>query len=211
MIDITNTFITLILISIIYKYYQNSNHNITIVKSTVNNKEYMVRNLEDKQEASNLLAKISIKMSKLVNYLKTSNNKDTYKKYIEKEDNTNLEKFNEDIKRLIRNFNPDEISESSPDAKYTSYSVNKGERIVFCLRAKKKNSKLVDENTMMFVAIHELGHLMTKSIGHTPEFWNNFKILLKIAIDIEVYDYIDFNKNPEPYCGTEITDTPYKK
>ena len=63
---------------------------------------------------------------------------------------------------------------------------------------------------MMFVALHELGHLMTKSVGHEPEFWDNFKILLKVGIDINVYQHIDFNKNPTDYCGTKITDTPHK-
>ena len=53
---------------------------------------------------------------------------------------------------------------------------------------------------MMFVALHELGHLMTKSVGHEPEFWDNFKILLKVGIDINVYQHIDFHKNPKDYC-----------
>ena len=63
---------------------------------------------------------------------------------------------------------------------------------------------------MTFVAIHELGHLMTKSIGHEPEFWNSFKLLLKIAIDNGIYKDIDFNKKPEPYCGITISDNPLK-
>ena len=60
----------------------------------------------------------------------------------------------------------------------------------------------------MFVALHELGHLMTKSIGHTEEFWKNFKFLLQEAIKIGIYTKDDFNKNPVEYCGTNITDTP---
>ena len=63
---------------------------------------------------------------------------------------------------------------------------------------------------MMFVAIHELGHLMTKSIGHTPEFWDNMKFLLEQAIqkDVNVYVKQDFASNPEQYCGMTITDSP---
>jgi len=53
-------------------------------------------------------------------------------------------------------------------------------------------------NTMMFVALHELGHLMTKEIGHVPPFWANFKFLIKVAIHLKVYKYTDFNKKPEP-------------
>ena len=34
-----------------------------------------------------------------------------------------------------------------------------------------------------FVALHELSHVMTVSVGHTQEFWENFKFLLKEAVD----------------------------
>ena len=71
-----------------------------------------------------------------------------------------------------------------------------------------KTGKIVDTNTMMFVAIHELAHLMTKSIGHTPEFWNNMKYLLQKAIKIGIYTAVDYKSKPVPYCGTTITDSP---
>ena len=61
---------------------------------------------------------------------------------------------------------------------------------------------------MMFVAIHELAHLMTKSIGHTPEFWDNMRFLLKKGIELNVYKKHDYNKVPKDYCGTQITSTP---
>ena len=61
---------------------------------------------------------------------------------------------------------------------------------------------------MMFVAIHELAHLMTKSIGHTTEFWDNMRFLLKKGIKIGVYKNHDYNNVPVEYCGTKITDTP---
>jgi predicted metal-dependent hydrolase len=120
-------------------------------------------------------------------------------------------KLKEDIDRLVANFNPDNFSETTPDAKYTSYSVNKGEKIVFCMRDKKDGEELVKENIMTFVAIHELGHLMTKSVGHEPEFWNSFKLLLKVAIDNGIYKNIDFNNTPKDYCGVKITDSPIKQ
>ena len=86
--------------------------------------------------------------------------------------------------------------------------MNKGEKIVFCIRSKDEKQELVDINTIMFVAIHELAHVMTKSIGHTEEFWNNMKFLLKKGIDIGVYKQHDYKNDPVPYCGTEITDSP---
>ena len=119
-------------------------------------------------------------------------------------------KLKEDIERLVSNFNSNAFSETTPDSKYTSYSVNKGQSIVMCVRS-KQDDKLVKENIMTFVAIHELGHLMTKTIGHDPEFWNNMRLLLKIAIDNGLYKNVDFNKKPEPYCGITISDTPLKE
>ena len=61
----------------------------------------------------------------------------------------------------------------------------------------------------MFVATHELAHVATKSIGHTEEFWNNFKFLLKEADKINVYKPEDYKKNSRRYCGTDIVDNPY--
>lgn len=206
-----NAFITIILISIIYIYLESRTYEVTFVKSKINGKSYLVRNLPDKQQTADLLAKISLKLEELVEHIEKTSTKVLFEKYAEDDIDTTKDKLDDDLNRLVDNFNPDNFSESTPDAKYTSYSVNKGEKIVFCMRSKDEDETIVKENTMLFVAIHELGHLMTKSVGHNPEFWDNFKFLLKVATDIGVYKHTDFNKNPVKYCGTRITDTPYKK
>jgi hypothetical protein len=56
----------------------------------------------------------------------------------------------------------------------------------------------------MYPALHELGHIMTSEIGHTKMFWDNFKFILKEAIEIGIYKKIDFQENPTPYCGITI-------
>jgi len=243
MIELVNTIIIITLIIIIYKYFEGQSYDIIMVKSNVNGKSYLVRNVENKQEASDLLGTIAVKLEKLVtiindsgyetiynNYMKPTLDKETQnnnkkndknKDIVDGQDSGNSEisnlennikmKLKDDIRRLYKNFNPEAFSETTPDAKYTSYSVNKGEKIVFCLRDKKEGEKLVNENIMTFVSIHELAHLMTKSVGHEPEFWSNFKLLLKISIDNGLYKNIDFNSTPKPYCGINITDTPLKK
>jgi hypothetical protein len=109
---------------------------------------------------------------------------------------------NPDIIRLYNNFNPDSISEGSPDSGYTSLSVNKGEKLILCIRNTDKS--FIDKNTINYVAIHELGHLMTAQIGHTTEFWENFKFLLNEAIDINLYRKVDYAKDPQKYCGIQI-------
>ena len=80
-----------------------------------------------------------------------------------------------------------------------------------CIRNKKTaNQEIININTLMFVALHETAHLMTKSVGHPPEFWENFRILINIAIDpnVGVYKEVDFNLYPEPYCGMTINSVP---
>ena len=61
----------------------------------------------------------------------------------------------------------------------------------------------------MYVALHELSHIATKSIGHTDEFWENFKFLITEAKKIGVYNPVDYKKEPSRYCGMNITDNPY--
>ena len=40
-------------------------------------------------------------------------------------------------------------------------------------------------------------------------FENNFRFLLKEAVNIEIYNPVDYSKHPQQYCGMEITDNPY--
>lgn len=89
----------------------------------------------------------------------------------------------------------------------TSYSINKGEQLVFCIRDKLNNS-IHDINTLMFVAIHELAHIVTNELQHTDKFWNNMKKLLYRAEDIGVYKYVDYRMNPVEYCGMMIDSSP---
>lgn len=194
-----NSFLLLIILIIIgvsaSMYYEGFTNDVEYVKSNQDHRSYLVRNLPDKTSAADLLSLIRGRLIKFVKYMK--------KKYPE----------DDRIIRLAKNFNPDQISESTPDSKYTSYSVNKGEKIVFCVRQRNDKNELVDLNTMMFVSIHELAHLMTISIGHTKEFWENMKFLLKEALskEIRLYSYQPFHEDPKPYCGTMITDTPLKR
>ena len=194
-----NLFLLLIILAIIVvsasMYYEGFMNDVEYVVSIRDKRQYLVRNLPDKKSAAELLSLIRGRLIKFVKFMK--------KKYPD----------DDRVKRLVKNFNSDQISESTPDSKYTSYSVNKGEKIVFCVRQRNDKNELVDLNTMMFVSIHELAHLMTISIGHTKEFWENMKFLLKEALskEIQLYSYQPFHEDPKPYCGTMITDTPLKR
>lgn len=186
----TSVFISILLLSIIYIHFENKKSDVNYVVSTVDNRKYLVQNHHDKQEAADNLATIRKNLVQLVQELKNKNQN------------------NLDVERMVNNFNPDNITEATKNNKYTSYSINKGEKIVFCLRSRDETNKLVDLNIMMFVALHELAHTMTKSIGHTEEFWNNFRILLRNAQNLGIYKRVDYDKNPVDYCGTKITNDP---
>ena len=68
---------------------------------------------------------------------------------------------------------------------------------------------MIDENTLTFVALHEMSHLATKSIGHKDEFWENFKFLIEQANKINIYTPVDYEKQKAEYCGMTIKDNPY--
>jgi len=155
------------------------------VKSSIDNKEYLVQDKDDAKEAADLIAVIRQRLVILVEHLIRSYPPDDSR-----------------IKMLKDNFNPDSMKEGIDDSGYTSYSINKGEQIVLCLRT---NNKLMDINTMMFVVLHELSHIATESIGHTPEFWDNFKWILEESINIGIYQKKDYNKEAVEYCGMTIT------
>jgi len=173
-------------------YYDSDEFNLRCIVSTVDGKKYCVRERNNIQNASNLLARTTEKLEYLV--------ENVGQRYPDREN----------VQKLVKNFNPTTIKETLPTSEYTAYSENKGEKIAFCLNKKKKdNDNLIDSNTLMFVAIHEIAHIMTTSVGHTEEFWNNFKFLLENAVEIKIYTPVDYKKEPEGYCGMDITDNPY--
>ena len=172
-------------------YRESDVFNLKCIVSDVDGNKYCVRERNKLTLAADMLARTTTKLKQLVAYVS--------------------EKFpdRENIKRLKDGFNPKKVVETLPTSEFTAYSENKGEKIAFCLDAEKGNNKLIDENTLMFVGIHEISHVATKSVGHTDEFWKNFKFLLEQAVEIKIYTPVDYKKNPKRYCGMEITDNPY--
>jgi len=178
--------ILLIVLLVIHNYRRNINY----VVSNFDNNKYLVYDLKYKELAANTLAYVRHNLQKLCDVLE--------KKYPR----------DERIIRMVSKFDPEAIVENDPTSKNTSYSINKGEKIVLCLRSKDGQNRIVKKNVIMFVALHEMAHIMTLSVGHTKEFWDNFEFLLREASKIGIYDEIDFNSSPHTYCGVRITDTP---
>ena len=171
----------------------NSQYPLIKVKSSIDGELYTVRDMPDKQNAADTMAKVRLKMNKLKIHLES----------------TSPDK--PQVQQLTRNFeaNANRFKEATPDAEHTSYSVNKGEEVHFCLRQREGGDEsLVNEDIITFVAIHEMGHMITKTIGHGADFWNNFAWLLQEAEKIGVYTHRDFRAHPVSYCGMKITDQP---
>ena len=194
-LDTFTVIIILFIILISYRLYTKSDFfQLKCIISSVDGNKYCVRERNKINEAADLLALVNENLKSVVEYCK---------KY-------HLD--NSITQRLIKNFNSDNIVEILPTSQYTAYSENKGEKLAFCVNKNNKqeeNGELIDINTLTFVALHELAHIGTKSVGHTAEFWDNFKFLLIQAEKIKIYKPVDYSKNSKMYCGMEINDNPY--
>jgi hypothetical protein len=190
--DILGYTIIILIIGIVLKiYFESDAFNLKCVVSDVDGNKYCVRERNKLPLVVDLLARVTDKLKQLVVYMGN--------KYPERKN----------IKQLVEKFNPTKIKEILPTSKYTAYSENKGEKLAFCVTKTKEGDNLIDENTLTFVAIHELAHICTISIGHKDEFWNNFKFLLENAVKLNIYTPEDYKKNPKEYCSMKITDNPY--
>ena len=185
-------FISLLLFVCLRIYYESDAFQLKCVIATKDGNRYCVRDRNKLELAAELLATVAEKSTTLIAHLENKYPKD------------------ERVKRLVQNFNATRISETLPTSELTAYSENKGEKIAFCLNSEKNNdNNLIDINTLFFVCLHELSHIMTLSQGHKQEFWINFKFLIENAKEIGSYEVIDYKKTPVEYCGMTIHDSPY--
>lgn len=187
--------IILVIILIFIVVFKVNNYDMTYVQSNIDNQYYMVRDLEDKQTAADILAKLKKNMFILSNYLYNEIDNEEYKKY-----SSYIKQLNDRIKNSI-------IVESSSNSEYTSYSVNKGEQLVFCIRSIKNKDNIHDINLMMYVVLHEMAHVGCPEVGHTILFKKIFAFFVTTAIKLGLYTRIPFETQEREYCGMSITDS----
>lgn len=149
------------------------------VLSKIDGKTYIVKNNSLSQESADALATINQKILKLKTYITTMDPKPGYAGRL------NNYKYSENILNID-----------------TSFTINK--KYVYMCLTPKDNTYVYDINTLMYIALHEFAHVCSKSSGHTREFMKIYKDLLKHAIDIGIYEYIDYRENPINYCGLAI-------
>lgn len=163
--------------------------NVVYLKSDTDNFIYEVQNTDEKEKVVNLLARIRRDIFYLVNRLE-----------MEKEEHPKMKPY---IEQLVRNIQNVKIYETPLNTNHTSYTVNKGEKMAFCVRS-KETGELHDYNLIMYVVLHEISHVACPELDHPPLFWEIFEFIAKQAIKYNLYKKIDFNSNPTDYCGMEI-------
>ena len=171
------------------------------VKSNVNGKNYKVKKDGFEQISADKLAVTEYKLNNLYNNIceNHTRSRQFYPQAVTK------------LKQRWPKIRIREVSRGEPEA---AYVLNKGPDMRFCLQSKKENDKEKD-NILMFIAIHEMAHIMSDSFGHGEEFIKNFKGLLDVATkqqivnpltrEVElVYRPQDFSSKPKKYCGVNI-------
>ena len=181
-------FIYSVIAILLIMFYFRGRSEVVRVTSGVNGRSYLVQDLPDKHLAADTLADLQDKFQHLIKLLEQTDE-------------------HPGVKRLAKHFKGN-IAEKTRDSRYTSYTINKGEQVHMCIR--HADNSLVDRNTIFFVGLHELAHIMTVTHGHTDEFRQNFKFLVQRALDFRLYEYEAYHLKGRDYCGIQIRNTPLK-
>ena len=171
------------------------NFDLVMIESQLNSNKYKVQDRFDKKIAADKMAEINKTIRSIQKVLVQSHPND--KRVIRMNKRLNNTKLQETINK------PDE----------SSYTINKGEIISFCLRNKDHEKRETDEfhnhNVLVFVLIHELAHVMSIKEGHGTEFMENFRFILRESVKNNIYYPVDYSKMPMNYCGVDVTHNPY--
>ncbi len=183
-----------IIIIFIYIFLFHNKKNVVLISGQDKMTKYLVYNDDKKQNSAYLLEKVINNMFTLKDYLYENKEK--------------FPTFTIYIKQLYKNLNKNRtlIYENDPKSNLTSFSVNKGEEIAFCLKS-KKTGKLHDLNLIMYVALHEMAHIACPEIGHGDLFKKIFRFLTLQAIEIGLYNFDNYDLNNVEYCGMMLTST----
>lgn len=167
---------------------------------------------EDKNSAIALMLECNARMMALMRHLRA-------KYYIGTTDaecgrecmaQQNASAQRDSVDHLLRGFNYEEVHENLPsDPSSTAYSLDKGRKIMLCLREVRAPHNMIDINTLMFVILHEAAHIANwEEWGHGANFWSTFKFLLTEAARIGIYAPINYARAPRDYCGFRLDHNP---
>lgn len=196
--------IILVLLLICIKIFYSEFFYSTKIKAVDGNKYMVLSQYHDKDKAAELISEINIFTLKLIKELKSS--------YITNPDIESKDYIQGRImtERLIHRYSSKSLRENEPVSPLqTSYTMNKGEIIALCLREKKSGmNRFHSINELKFVLLHELAHIITVEMDHSPLFWKNFKFLLEFCEKNDLYKSSNYEKNNKVYCGLNIEYNP---
>ena len=172
-------------------------------KSSSAQRRYIVNNLKKKSEVANKL----LMLDEMIQHLIRVAVLDVMNKEPNRHEETPMGKYVENLRSKYELTILKENESLRPRTDMTSFNINKGEMMVFCVRKPDTPYSLIDDNTLKYVAIHEISHIACPEIGHTPLFREIFAYLVKLAIQHGLYTYVDYSTKPQEYCGLEIHQT----
>ncbi len=148
-------------------------------------RSYRVRNTSRKQETALALARVNEKAVNFINRLVQEGDPE----------------HKGAVMRLKSRYRPDRLSEGRIDRRYSSYTINKGEEMVLCMRSRDEKDNLYDDNLVFYVVLHELAHVASVTEDHREEFHVNFRYLLRKASEWGL-----FTKQTHrfDYCGVDV-------
>ncbi len=165
-------------------------------------RKYKVRASPRQSESAAALARLNARVTLLIERLvKETDAKETDAKKTDVKETDQAPKMKGVVERIVRRYNPDVISEGVIDNEKTSYTVNKGEEVVYCLRSRDERDQLYSDNKLMHVAIHELAHIGSLASGdasHAGDFPANLHYLERKAAEFGLITPISENWE---YCG----------
>jgi len=71
------------------------------------------------------------------------------------------------------------------------------------------NQLITDTNALFYVVLHELAHIAEEGYnGHNDDFFDTFKYLLEIAIQLGEYEFVDHAREGTKVCGKRLGASP---
>lgn len=195
-------YILAVVLTLYFVYaWLNKYSEVVLVQSDIDERHYLIRRGTTKsseylKQSANTLAEINGRVTKLIEHLEQSFKHDPSVNFI--------------IAKLGENYHPSILSEAAIDNRYTTFTIDKQDMHI-CLRTRDAKEKIYDINTLMYVILHELAHLCNYDRkgnpvhGHGEEFRRVFRFLVVEGIKIGIYEYQDYTKKQEEYCGIYIS------
>ena len=184
MLGLVGTILILLLIINIYLHKGGHEGGLVSVEGP-DGRKYNVRPTDDPKSSAAALARINARLSMLI-----------YRLQVECEPSRR-----EMVERMASRYNTEVLSEGIVAHGVTSYTVNKGEKVVFCLRSRDERDRLYRDNELMHVAVHELAHIASVTSGHEKEFKVNLNYLERKSAEMGLIQPIN---GAWEYCGMRV-------